>query len=177
MDLTNFINLLQEKLGLENVVVQEVDSLPFGEEKALACSSIKEDVVFYKKGTKEVLDLLFALAHESRHLWQKRQLFYKAELEKYKTVDEIGLVSYNHQFLEFDANAFATAFMKELTGLTPLFNGLPEESRKAIYFSAKKIKIKISLKERRKALEGLEEKNKGIKEISMLISKKGEKVD
>jgi len=46
MDLTNFINLLQEKLGLENVVVQEVDSLPSGEEKALACSSIKEDVVF-----------------------------------------------------------------------------------------------------------------------------------
>lgn len=84
------------------------------------------------------LDLFFSIAHELRHLWQKQDN--TAWFEEYKTAQEIGVLGYNRQPAEIDANAFAAAIMGDFFGQKPLFNGLDEKTIEMIQARAEEIK-------------------------------------
>ena len=78
-------------------------------------------------------DILFAIAHELRHVWQIRT-DKKKYLGDYRPVNLCkSLEEYNLQESEIDANAFAAAVMYELFDLRPLFSNLPEKVRDTIW--------------------------------------------
>lgn len=90
-----------------------------------------EDGKLYLRNKELNPDLAFAIAHETRHLWQME---YHAEeyYKNYKQREEVGIEKYNLQLAEVDANAFATIIMKDFFGLKPLYNGMTEKTIVAI---------------------------------------------
>lgn len=87
----------------------------------LAYYDTKHDEL-YIKSTIVGFDGYFTIAHELRHLWQKKhesQMFHD-----YQTSKELDIESYNLQPAELDANAFAKEIMEEAFGVSPLFDGL-----------------------------------------------------
>lgn len=100
------------------------------------CSSAK-NIIYIKRFERLNLDILFAIAHELRHLWQVRtdEKFY---VTHYTT--SIPTEDYNKQIAEIDANAYAGLVMINLFGVKPLFNGLPNDIVKMIYNRMEEIK-------------------------------------
>ena len=76
-------------------------------------------------------DCAFAIAHELRHIWQIRT-DYEWFLSDYQTADKIDTETYNNQFAEIDANAFAAIIMANFFSLTPQWNGLSDNVINAI---------------------------------------------
>lgn len=100
------------------------------------CSSAK-NIIYIKRFERLNLDILFAIAHELRHLWQVRtdEKFY---VTHYTT--SIPTEDYNKQIAEIDANAYAGLVMINLFGVKPLFNGLSNDIVKMIYNRMEEIK-------------------------------------
>lgn len=100
------------------------------------CSSAK-NIIYIKRFERLNLDILFAIAHELRHLWQVRtdEKFY---VTHYTT--SVPTEDYNKQIAEIDANAYAGLVMINLFGVKPLFNGLSNDIVKMIYNRMEEIK-------------------------------------
>ena len=70
-------------------------------------------------------DYLFAIAHELRHVWQKQddpEWFFA----NYKSSAELDNESYNLQFAEIDANAYAAIVMENIFHLSPQWNNITD---------------------------------------------------
>ena len=106
----------------------------------LAQIDVKNKIIYIKQG-KSDLDLVFAIAHELRHMWQYK--YFKSKyLKNYKNAnEELTLEEYNLQPAEVDANAFACAIINCFFGVEPLWNGMTDKVVNAIRNKAKKIKI------------------------------------
>lgn len=92
-------------------------------ETMLALYDMKQNVMFINPDIPTIPDLMFAICHELRHVWQNKinpAYYFNGYLERKET----DIVTYNLQIAELDANAFAAMIMIEMLGLTPLFNGL-----------------------------------------------------
>lgn len=100
------------------------------------CSSAK-NIIYIKRFERLNLDILFAIAHELRHLWQVRT-DEKIYVTHYTT--SIPTEDYNKQIAEIDANAYAGIIMVNLFGVKPLFNGLSNDIVKMIYDRMEEIK-------------------------------------
>ncbi|MCR5477754.1 MAG: hypothetical protein K6E92_09075 [Lachnospiraceae bacterium] len=96
-----------------------------------------EKKTLYVKDSSENYDLLFAIAHELRHLWQSYNR--KEMFDEYQSSSGLSIEEYNLQEAEVDANAFGMIVMSELFHVTPLFDGQTEEVKQAIQNRAKEI--------------------------------------
>lgn len=87
------------------------------------CSSDGKEI-FLKEFEKPNPDVLFAAAHELRHIWQL-QTDEEKFFSDYKTADECGSVDvYNQQEAEVDANAFAVIAMVDMCRLKGELRGM-----------------------------------------------------
>ena len=77
-----------------------------------------------------ILDALFAVCHELRHVYQS--IHYPDIFKSYQELGTLDTESYNLQEAEVDANAYAGLFMEQLFGVSPLFNGYSEKVKAAI---------------------------------------------
>lgn len=119
-----FIKYICEILKIDAPVVK-INRNKMATESTLACI---ENGIVYLKTKQPSLDLLFAISHELRHIWQIKtdQEFY---FKNYKTSQEIDDIDvYNQQVAELDANAFGYMIMSANYGVEPLFNGLSKET-------------------------------------------------
>ena len=96
-----------------------------------------EKKTLYVKDSLENYDLLFAIAHELRHLWQSENR--KDMFDESQSSVGLSIEEYNLQEAEVDANAFGMIVMSELFHVTPLFDGQTEEVKQAIQNRAKEI--------------------------------------
>ena len=90
-----------------------------------------QKTIFLRKFDSLNPDILFAVAHEIRHIWQLKtnEKFYFAN---YKQNSKESLEDYNLQIAEIDAHAFAALLMMNNFGIKPLFNGLPDTVKSKI---------------------------------------------
>lgn len=91
-----------------------------------------EKTMFLRKFDNLNLDILFAVSHELRHIWQVKtnEKFYFSNYKPIKETD--SLEDYNLQIAEVDAHAFAALLMMENFGVKPLFNGLSDTVKRKI---------------------------------------------
>lgn len=117
------------------------DTSNFSSKTMMAQTNPTDYTIYLKKPDKLNPDILFATAHELRHLWQiinDESLFFST----YKAVDKLNSIEeYNLQIAEIDANAFAGLVMMDLFGLKPLFEGLSDNVKKNIYDRIEYIKV------------------------------------
>lgn len=92
-----------------------------------------EDIYLRDIGEQDERDVLFAIAHEIRHIWQIR----KHENEFFGNYKPTRLCrnvnEYNLQKAELDANAYATAVMVTHFNCHPMFKGLDKMVKDEIY--------------------------------------------
>lgn len=87
-------------------------------------------------------DLLFAIAHELRHVWQIRTG--KARyFNDYVPRTLLKIEDYNLQYAEIDANAFGAVIMCAMFGIEPQFNGLDASAKREIKKQMAKIKSEL----------------------------------
>lgn len=126
--ITEFIEDICEELNIKVPAISN-DTSKFMSETMLACSD--GDTIFIKPFDKPNPDLLFAIAHELRHIWQLKtdeQLYFA----DYKTVNETDIETYNLQLAEIDANAYASTIMIDYFNLQPLYQGMSSNVVNAI---------------------------------------------
>lgn len=128
--LIRFINDICEIL---DIPVPEIsyDTSHFQTETMIAQCHSSGNVIHIKKVDVPNADILFAIAHELRHIYQIRN-DYEFFLADYKTRSDVDLETYNNQIAEIDANAFATIVMVDLFHLNPQFTGLSSVTIKLI---------------------------------------------
>ena len=68
-----------------------------------------------------ILDALFAVCHELRHVYQS--IHYPDMFKSYQELGTLSQTEYNLQTAEIDANAYASLFIELHFGMSPLFNG------------------------------------------------------
>lgn len=86
-----------------------------------------ESNIIYINDTLLILDILFAVAHELRHIWQwqtDRKRYFKGYKQR---SEEPNIEKYNLQLAEIDANAYAFTIMQDFYNLEPTFQGMPEK--------------------------------------------------
>ena len=86
-----------------------------------------------------ILDALFAVCHELRHVYQAANM--PDIFQHYQELGTLSQTEYNLQTAEIDANAYASLFIELHFGVSPLFNG----------YSAK---IKAAIKKRKSEIKG-----------------------
>ena len=101
------------------------DTSHFQSDTMLAQCSSAGTTIFIKNTNSFNPDCAFSIAHELRHIWQVRTDCEKF-LFDYQTADKIDTETYNNQFAEIDANAFAAIIMTNFFSLTPQWNGLSD---------------------------------------------------
>lgn len=110
------------------------DTSVFTSDTMQALVTITSDrTVMHLKTDKPDLDLLFAVAHELRHIWQ---LTYDEELyfSSYKPRESCSSVEeYNLQPAEIDAHAFAGIIIEDFFGAKPLFKNLSDTVRLKVF--------------------------------------------
>lgn len=117
-------------LDIEAPEIQFSTNVPDGS-TVLAWLCEDDDTVHVREGVDNIHDICFALAHELRHVWQRKNT---AFFDGYKPSKECeSLTEYNLQLAEIDANAYAALVMVSAFGVKPLFNGLPDEVKTEIY--------------------------------------------
>ena len=88
--------------------------------------------------------MLFAIAHELRHVWQIRTDSARW-LDGYQPREECeNKEAYNLQPAEIDANAFGGVVMVDLFGLFPRFDGVPESVKWHIYARMEELKGELN---------------------------------
>lgn len=83
-----------------------------------------EDTIYIQKMNKPTPDLMFAIAHELRHIWQQKtdKAYF---FDDYKSMAEMeNIEAYNMQIAEIDANAYAGIVMVDFFHLKPQYKGL-----------------------------------------------------
>lgn len=110
-----------------------------------ACFEPDEYSIHICLETDNLFNILFALAHEFRHIWQ-----YEEDEDKYiknqKSKLELVSKAYNLQIAEVDANAFAHLIMTNFIGVKPSFETLDEEVKNAIYKRERQIAKNLNMK-------------------------------
>lgn len=136
----DFINNICNILNI-SVPTVSFDTSNFPTDTMMAQVNPSGDTIYLKKYEKPNPDLLFAIAHELRHIWQiqKDKKFY---FSTYKPINLLSSVEeYNLQIAEIDANAFAGCVMVDAFGLSPLFNGVPDNVKAKITDRMKEIAL------------------------------------
>jgi hypothetical protein len=130
--INDFILDVCDILRIESPVISNKTD-HFESDTMLAQCSPDGSVIYLKECDKLSYDLLFAVSHELRHVWQIRTNKEKY-LGDYKPVRLCESVTeYNLQEAEIDANAFAAAIMMDFYDVRPLFEGLPGEVKSRIW--------------------------------------------
>lgn len=80
-----------------------------------------DGVMYLKENTKVNIDTLYAIAHEMRHVWQIKNDYDLYFGDHYKERNKVGLITYNNQLAELDANAFAFLALEDEFGVAPIF--------------------------------------------------------
>jgi|GEM_PF-321713 len=122
----NFARRICGELNLPPCCIKVVQKL--NTDTQMAAAEPKANIIYLKEGLAEP-DALFSICHELRYIWQRRHGLYS---EKYRTNEELSIRGYNLQPEEIDANAFAKVMMVSLFGITPQFDGLPEDIKTLI---------------------------------------------
>lgn len=137
MNISQFISDLCSILGISKPRIEYKQQNFFQTVTMLAMCDIEKNVVYVRHSEDITPDLLFSIAHELRHCWQLKN---KPELlDGYREAQGLTVEEYNLQPAEIDANAFAGAVMLDFFGITPLFQGLPENVKDRIYVEMQKI--------------------------------------
>lgn len=123
IDYIKMINDISAQLGISAPDYEIVEQLKRPTMKAALdtkkrCIYIRKDLNGY--------DLIFAVVHELRHLWQYDTC--PEKLEGYDLSEE----GYNLQWPEVDANAYAFLFMEEELGVRPVVK-MDKEALDSIY--------------------------------------------
>lgn len=85
-----------------------------------AWTTPSENMICLNRNLPFELNLIFALAHECRHLWQIKNR--KADIDKHEDTNKrVGDENYNSQESEMDANAFAGAYFWYVGRIEPLW--------------------------------------------------------
>lgn len=115
------------KIQMPNI---SFDISNFTSNTMLAQCNPDKNIIYIKKFDKLNPDIIFAIVHELRHLWQIHtdKSFYTAHYSTALSVEE-----YNKQIAEIDANAYAGAFMINIFGIKPLFKRLSKDVVDLIY--------------------------------------------
>lgn len=102
------------------------DTSKFTSKTMLGQCSPNGSTIYLKKYDKANLNQLFTIAHELRHVWQRKtdaNLFFT----DYKPREDCSSVEeYNLQLAELDANAFGRVILVSFFHVEPLFKGLSE---------------------------------------------------
>lgn len=127
--LDKFIKEICKELNIPIPTIS-FDTSGFTSDTMIAQYSSAKNVIYIKKFEEINFDILFAVTHELRHIWQIRtsESFY---MNNYTT--SISVEDYNRQIAEIDANAYAGLVMINLFGVKPLFHGLPSDIVEMIY--------------------------------------------
>lgn len=128
--INNFIEYTCKVLHIKPPIISYNESnFPTASMKAYYDSARK--TIFLRKFESLNPDILFAVAHEIRHIWQLKtnEKFYFAN---YKQNSKDSLEDYNLQIAEIDAHAFAALLMMNNFGIKPLFNGLSDTVKSKI---------------------------------------------
>lgn len=127
----NFISFICDILLLDEPIISS-DTSVFPTNTTFAMCDAEGKTIYLKPNIKEDYDLLFAIAHELRHVWQIRND--KSYFMDYAPSNVIrDTDTYNSQTAEIDANAFAAFILIALFGVQPQFNGLSEETKQTIF--------------------------------------------
>lgn len=111
--LNEWIGEITDVLNIGGVNIEYADTLPT--DTMMTAYVPSDQVVYVKKGLNSFLDIVFAITHELRHVYQHR----KGLLHSYKARENIDVESYNNQELEVDAHAFALLMIERYLGVTP----------------------------------------------------------
>ena len=126
-----FIDEITEILNIKSPTIS-FDISKFLTKTTMAQIDVEDSVIYIKPFDKINPDILFAIAHETRHLWQYKideEYFFK----DYKPANEFSYIDeYNLQLAEIDANAFAGLIMMNFFKIKPLFKNLSNEVKLAI---------------------------------------------
>lgn len=142
--INNFIEYLEHVLGLTDLEVIQ-DASFFKSKTQMASADVKNKIIYIRPNTAVNLDLYFALAHESRHIWQYNNSEYKMSIKNHIDNTKISIEQYNNQTEEIDAHAFATVIMEVNFGVAPIFDGLSASTRKAIMKRAGELRSLLPL--------------------------------
>lgn len=127
-----FIDDICDILGIDAPIIS-YDTSHFSTETMMAQVDSDGKYIFLRKKERPDPDDFFAVCHELRHIWQlrtDRDRFFNG----YKTADLCGsLAEYNRQEAELDANAFAGLTMEIFFGLSPQFQGMPDDIKILIF--------------------------------------------
>lgn len=86
-----------------------------------------------------ILDALFAVCHELRHVYQAANM--PDIFQQYQEMGTLDTESYNLQVAEIDANAYASIFIERHFGVSPLFNGYSTKVKAEIKKRKSEIKV------------------------------------
>lgn len=131
MDLINLTKIVNNISGMLEIAPPKIsfNTSLFPTPTTLAMVDCANNVLYIKSNTKSELDLIFATAHELRHLWQHLN---NERFDDYKHSDELSVEAYNLQPAEIDANAYAALMMMSQLGVKPQWHGLSDKVIKAI---------------------------------------------
>jgi hypothetical protein len=118
------INDIAEELHISVPKIVYVDKL----DTETKMAAVDDDTVYIKNGLHQI-DQIYAVAHEMRHMWQKR--YDKNLLKDHGNSKDVSLEEYNLHPAEVDANAYAYIVCCDC-GMEPLLKELSETVRKAI---------------------------------------------
>jgi Zn-dependent peptidase ImmA (M78 family) len=109
------------------------DTSSFSTETMMAQCDPENNIIFIRKKDRPDPDYLFAVAHETRHIWQylKDEKLYFLNYKTSETCEDSE--AYNLQIAEIDANAFAGLIMTDFFGLEPQYNGMSAIVKRKIH--------------------------------------------
>jgi hypothetical protein len=131
---SEFIEIVCSNLKITKPIVEEV--LFLHTPTQLAEYVPADNALKYRMG-KMPLDIMFAIAHELRHIWQMKNC--PEIFQNYINSTDTDIEQYNLQSAEIDANAYAMVVMESGFGVSPQFKGLSEKIKKKILSRANEI--------------------------------------
>ena len=135
----DFIKELAQKLKIQIPKVY-YDTRHFANNTMLAQCEPDENVIYITPFLKATPDIIFAIAHELRHMWQI-QYHPNEYMINHKTVDTIDFEQFNLQPAEIDANAFAYIVMMDFFKMRPSFDNLSQNVINKILERANQIEL------------------------------------
>ena len=129
------IKMAQECAEILNVdcpkISLEMEKKTEGHLAALVLNSKKKPIKIEISNEYEIVyDVLFAICHEMRHVYQAK---YMVDIFKnYVEIGELSTERYNLQAAEVDANAFASLIMKKYFNINPQFKGYSDKVKARI---------------------------------------------
>ena len=127
--ITNLIKQICSDLNIEVPGISNDVSM-FPTSTTIAMADVEKNIIYIKEQNVNP-DLIFAIIHELRHMWQYKTNKIKY-MHNYKTSKELSVEEYNLQIAEIDANAYAGLIMINNFGLKPQWNGLSDNVIRSI---------------------------------------------